>query len=794
MTLTVFAREISAEQSLRRAVEMICEKSYAKKVRSKVDFALLHTQKSTQNGKALYYVFRNERNGGFVITGADDRANSLLGYTENGTFDQALAIPAFRSWLSNCEAAMQWLSDKEDAPTQVNIPKFNLPDHVVTNADNAITLTIPGRHYIEDSTLPASVEPLLGGIAWNQNAPFNRLCPEIVVNGEKQKCATGCVATATAQVMKYWEWPKQGIGSNKYTSNKNGIEIDLEADFTQSVYDWGNMLDDYSEDFSDEQANAVAKLMSDVGIAEELWYGVPTTSGSHTDTSYALATYFGYNKGIQNCERAYYTYAEWNDLLKTELAQSRPVLMGGINMYEEEGHVFVLDGYDEDGNYHVNWGWGGMSNGYFDINYMNPEEQGIGGSTGGYPAKQQININCFPDVDGTSVAHYQMVVPTEVTLLPDNSLACRISNMGLASYSGQLGYIAMIDNDVVGKVAVDIDELPFTDIYHLRIPFDDLGVTPGMIGDKKCIIYPVYLEGDEYKVPLSQVSLQDYIMISVDTDGNIVSEVIPEDNATPICKSIEITRDYAGFNIKAKAVITNEDGHKDFYRQITMFVVDETKMLAAIGKNFAVVNAGETCEIEISCNPFLGDLEIGKTYNAYITYEARFENAVIPGSETTVTMKDPGAEPNLSYSDFALDKDVIASKEELTVSFNAKNTGGFGVEKFTIAVFKEGISQALDSHSVEADLPAGTTTVSKILKMNYDEGNYEIGVYTKNDDGNWKKITPKYLKFTIKALDTAITNITDDTNVSTPYYDLHGRRVANPTMGLYIMGNKKVVK
>lgn len=785
-----WAQEITADESLQRALEqLIGKKGYAMKARGKADFALVHTEKGVGNGKALYYVFSNERNGGFVITGGDRRANPVLGHTDNGSFEQALCIPAFRCWLSSCEAAMQWLSDTEDSAVESNLPKFNIPDQVVTNADNTISVTIPGRNYAADPTLPASVEPLLGGIVWSQKEPYNGLCPEIEYNGEKQRCAAGCLATATAQVMKYWGWPKQGIGSHKYTS-KGDVEVELEADFSQSVYDWDDMLDDYTGDYTDEQAYAVAKLMSDVGIAEDMEYGAQDSGTSFERAAYALATYFGYNMGMLNCGRYYYTYAEWNDLLKKELAQSRPVIFNGYNTLEDIAFALVLDGYDADGNYHVNWGFGGLFDGYFDINYMDPDYQGTDVSNGGFSAAQQIITNCFPDTDGTSVAHYQLIVRSEPSVPFDNTIACIITNNGLAPYSGQTGFIAMIDNEVVGKVVKDVEELGLLDSDILMVPFADLGITPELIGDKQCRVYPVYLEGEEYKVPLSQVSLQDYVLLSVDADGNIVSGTNPDDNASPICESIEITRDYAGYGIKGKAVITNEEGHPAFDRKIFMFVTDDDQEMVAAGHNYAFIDAGETCEIEFTCDSIL--TEIGKTYNVSLHYDARFQSMVIPGSETTVTIKDPGAEPNLSYSGFALDKTVIAPKDSITVSFDVENTGGFGIETFYVAVFKDDESQNLTAFKVEADLPTGTTTVTKTIGVNYEEGLYYIGVFTISSDGQKNKLTPEYLKFYIKNPTTAISNVTDNNNLSTHYYDLQGRCVANPTKGLYIKNGKKV--
>lgn len=177
------AQEISADEALQRAVEKIGKKSYARKVRGKADFALVHTEKGVGNGKALFYVFGKEKTDGFLIAGADLRANAVLGYTENGTYEEALQIPAFRSWIEGCQEAMQWLSNNAtEAKAAKKSQQYNIPDMVATSADNTMSLIIPGRQYVPDASLPSSVKPLLGELEWDQNEPYNRLCPEITVD------------------------------------------------------------------------------------------------------------------------------------------------------------------------------------------------------------------------------------------------------------------------------------------------------------------------------------------------------------------------------------------------------------------------------------------------------------------------------------------------------------------------------------------------------------------------------------------------------------------------------------
>lgn len=789
-TLATQAQEISAEQSLQRAVATMSKKSYARKVRGKADFTLTHTQMSDSNGKALYYVFRNERNDGFMITAADQRANAVLGYTENGTYEQALSNPAFQSWMGTCQDVMQWLSNKEVTGHEVAGPEFNIPDRVVSNADRSLSLTIPGRRYTQDNTLPESVEPLLGGIEWNQKEPYNNLCPTLPRSSEI--CAAGCVATATAQVMKYYQWPKQGTGQHSYVSQTHHFE--LSADFSQSIYDWDNMLDDYSNGYTEQQADAVARLMSDIGIAENMDYDQESGSNSFVACN-ALATYFGYNKGAQGYMREFFSYAEWNDLLKKELAASRPIIMCGV---QKTGggiaHEFVLDGYDKDGMYHVNWGWGGTSNGYYDINIMHPRIQGTGGGLEGYPAQQDAIVNCFPDKDGTSVAHSLLVAFEEVALTND-TIICSIANLGLARCVGKCGYVATIDDEIVASAFEEMEEedgLSFLSGSKFFFTLDELGITPEMIGSKKCKVYPAYNDGTGIKVPLSKVAFQSYVLLSVDENGQIVEEINDDDNANPICKSIEITRDYAGYNITATALVGNKEG-KTFDRHIDIYIVDEYNEVVAQGTDFAYIDAGETAKLEFVCNPVDGKvMEAGKEYEAFLICTSHSLKRIIPGEKVTFKLQDPGPDPSLSYSDFALDKTVVEQGEELTVSFKVQNTGGFGVEEYYVFVMREGENTSSTYFPVfETNLPNGTITFSSTNTINYDEGNYGILIALMDGDDGWNSISKGDLKFTVTAPSTGITHVAN-TPDSAHYYDLQGRRVANPSKGIYLKNGKKV--
>ena len=210
---------------------------------------------------------------------------------------------------------------------------------------------------------------------------------------------TGCVATATAQVMNYHQWPPVGNGSHSYICYLNhnyANPIELSADFSQLVYRWDLMLDDYDENSSAESCDAVARLMSDVGISIETQYGSVSSTGVHFASS-ALKRYFGYSKCYW-LQREHYNAAQWDQLLVDEIAAGRPVMYSGDE--DVSGHAFVLDGFDTEGYFHVNWGWGGLYDGYFLVSVLDPADMN-------FKYSQEDLFGLVPEPQSDAVDDYQ---------------------------------------------------------------------------------------------------------------------------------------------------------------------------------------------------------------------------------------------------------------------------------------------------------------------------------------------------------------------------------------------------
>ncbi|MGI6222500.1 MAG: C10 family peptidase [Prevotella sp.] len=296
-----------------------------------------------------YSIYGYEK-GGFAIISNDDLVPEVIGYSQKAFKDSRNTnfkwyLEAVRETIKGIVASGQ-------------MRKTTTPDPAV---------------------YPTEVQPLVTS-EWGQESPYNDLCPEGTSSGtggwqgygETGRCVTGCVATAMAQVLYYHQWPDTGTGTHSVqVKQADGSYITVTVDFSQSVYDWGNMIDDYNGSYTEAQGQAVAKLMLDCGVASDMQYA---TDGSGTYTYSArdgLVAYFGFPETVRFVERDDYSESDWMNMIYEELSNERPIIYGGVDMMNG-GHEFVFCGYDAQGRVYVNWGWEGDSDGYYDVALLDP--------------------------------------------------------------------------------------------------------------------------------------------------------------------------------------------------------------------------------------------------------------------------------------------------------------------------------------------------------------------------------------------------------------------------------------
>lgn len=371
------------------------------------------------------YVYNSEQ-GGFVVVSGSDRLPAVIGYSDSGTLD--LDDPSMpdnlRYWLDYAAYAAEVVEVTPEAST------------------------LGEKYYGKDYA------PLLGKINFNQDFPYNKQCPEGTF--------TGCMATAMSQVMAYWKYPAQGNGWGSVRYNGTTYSADLST----PAFDWENILPAYKGvNATESQQDAVAQLHYYVGLALELHYGEDGTAGVSTKYATALRENFGYNKNVCIVNRDCFTYGEWVDLLLNEFEHGRPVLYDGAS--GSGGHAFVIDGYRAaDGWFHVNWGWGEHSNGYFNITLLNPTSTGIGASlSSGFVTQQDAVINITPEQEtGTYYAPIYSYANGGITSssvgevipagYPANVDVAYMANFSDKAFYGTYGVIIMQDDTEVERIQV----------------------------------------------------------------------------------------------------------------------------------------------------------------------------------------------------------------------------------------------------------------------------------------------------------------------------------------------------
>lgn len=301
-------------------------------------------------GEAALYVFSQPAGGGFIIAGADDVAPPMLGYSDTGTFDAA-NVPCGLEMMME-----QYAGEIEAAKAAGAAPYSTI--RLAASAD-----------------YPA-IAPLCA-TTWNQSDPYNLFCP--MYDGKRS--VTGCVATAMAQILKKHNYPAKGTGSHTYTYNG----VTMTYNFADTTFYWSRMLNSYSTTTgTTSQKNAVASLMHGCGVGVDMMYS-PSASGAYSsNVPDALKNYFGYAPSATYIEGRRFTTPGWNDVAYQTLKAGFPIYVSGQN--NSGGHAFVCDGYSSEGFFHINWGWGGLSDGYFRLRALDPNAQGIGGSSAGYNA------------------------------------------------------------------------------------------------------------------------------------------------------------------------------------------------------------------------------------------------------------------------------------------------------------------------------------------------------------------------------------------------------------------------
>ena len=385
--------------------------------------------------------------GGFVIVSNDDTNAPVVGYSEQ---EANLDAPELLWYL---------------------------------NAANQALLSRTASATASENKEP--IEPLLKTL-WGQDTPYNNLCPTEREN-TNVIYPTGCVATAMAQVMYYHQYPEKGTGNITY-SFQDRI---LSADFNNTYYQWRLMTPTYKKgQYSDESALAVATLMYQCGVSIKMQYNVGGSGAFSYNAATALRKNFGYHENLQIHYRDYYTAKEWINKVYNELKAGRPIIYTGVDE-NNGGHCFVVDGYDQNNFVHVNWGWDGMNDGYYDIALLNPS---------GNKFSQGQTMLTGVDKPTANIEHHSEIVTNDkfkVTKLGSSKLLIndgKYANMSDQDFSGFLGII--LEGNGKQYVLSSQENKGVPNLYYLTKPSSNLCVLPIDLADG---IYRIYAASKDDK-------------------------------------------------------------------------------------------------------------------------------------------------------------------------------------------------------------------------------------------------------------------------------------------------------
>ena len=349
--VAAMAKTVSEQTAHQFASTLMAGKSL---VRHAVFNRPARTSASTDNAAdAPYYVFTGADGRGFIVISADDAVRPVLAYSADAPTS---SIPDnMQEWLDGVGIQIQQIRNSGEMPTAAIQRQW----HQMRMGNPVVELQTA---------------------QWGQNYPYNTDCPYT----RGMSSCTGCVATAYAIMMRYYEYPQYGRGTTApYLSPKYGAYVDSRN--VEHSFDWTNMPLTYGSNENYLQRYEVARLMADIGASIQLDYGYDETYGYLG--RYGIMQNFDYSLGSL-LRRSSFSYSEWDSLLQTELNEGRPVIYRGENYDGANGHAFILDGYDDFGYYRVNWGWNGEFNGFFSLEDLSPSLT--------FTNAQMAQIGCMP--------------------------------------------------------------------------------------------------------------------------------------------------------------------------------------------------------------------------------------------------------------------------------------------------------------------------------------------------------------------------------------------------------------
>ncbi len=616
LPMLLVASPISREQAQKSAEAFLLQRGKPAQITS---VSGPKKARASKQSVSSHYLFRYDD--GIVVTSADDRLPAVLGYSTSGNLCAEAMPLALEEWLNEIDELVSQMPETE------------------TDASSAPRRT---RAYEQPQDHP-SIAPIITA-QWYQREPYNLTCPEYLQTGLRS--VTGCVATAMTLAMSHYRYPNyttKAIPKYTYTGNYEGVstKITVPALPTHLQIDWDNIVDYYDtlHAHTPQQDTAIANLMMYAGKAVKMQY-TPSSSGAYSiNVASALKDYFGYPSTVIHQQRESFSSHEWDELIYNELANNRPVVYHGST--SSSGHAYIVDGYESNGYYHVNWGWGGSYDGYFLLDVLNPrnnDKTGASSTREGYVQSSGAIIGITTETISPIPARLIMELQRNTA----DSLFYRSRNYTTCSTHFDIA-IAQLDED--GEIIQILDSI--SDIAYTNTSIKTHGFAIN-----------IHTKGTYTIAFVSRISGTEDWLISPNYNNNraLITLIINKNGATVQEQSSQLT-------ILDKNISST-------------FEVDSLVTIHARIKNTGMATYNGTLYVHsLTCNgyehrvnPQSVFIESGQTtivplghsprqwgnYKMYITTAQSLSEGVILDS-VDVTIQNPTAGHGLSVIDYAID-------------------------------------------------------------------------------------------------------------------------------------------
>ncbi len=704
------------------------------------------------------YVFEGQT--GYIVLPDDDAAPALLGYSERSAFD-ADVNPNLAYWLECLNKEIDYIKSTPSTPA------FRQPKAVRD-----------------------AIEPMITTL-WNQSSPFNDDCP--VQNGTR--CVTGCVATAMAQVLNYHAWPVQGTGTHSYSWNGTQLSFD----YGNTTFEWNLMMPVYDSSSPAESAAAVAKLMYACGVSVDMNYTASSSGAQSSKIPGAIIDYFNYDKSAWLAERDAFGIAEWEDLIYNEIYEGRPVLYGGQG--SGGGHEFVCDGYDGNGYFHFNWGWGGMSDGYFLLTALNPGSLGTGGGAGGYNMQQDAVIGVRPAQEGSEYTYVMYNI---------KDFSGGNEHVELGSYQTMIGAFmngsaVTLDNLTCGVSMQSVDggvktycksvmgwsSLPPSS-YYQQLMF----MVPADLADGDYVIKPAFRVGDgDWQEMRSYLSVNGSVLGHV--EGGSMAFSTPDSPSVTVSDITTMETLYVSRKMPMSFTVTNS-GEDEYVGTIVPTLFDA-------GGKLVYQADSEPVDLIGGASQTFTDVPV--------TFRYRYVESFTPGSyklafcdanrniisETVdVELAEAPAQNSFTVTAFdLLSTTPVSDKSAVKFNVGLKCTGGYFSSAPRIVVFPyipgASVSSVYSVSTPDFFLLDGQSASKEVIVdlSGLENGKYFAKLYNGSTAASSKQII-----FELTTPTTGIGSVAADAEENEEIYNLNGVKCERPLIpGLYIInGVKTVVK